>query len=95
MKRSAVVLAAVGTLALTATASTGAAEARGFGPGIAGGVLAGAAIAGAASTAYAWGPGYEDYGPGYYYGGPAPYGYAYGGYYGDQSKHGGQPYYGR
>jgi hypothetical protein len=103
MKRSAIIFATVGALALTGIASTRPAEARrGFGPGLAGGLIAGAVIAGAASSAYAWAPGYPapaygygggygGYGPGYY-GGPAPYGY-YGGY--DQSKHGGQPYYGR
>jgi hypothetical protein len=108
MKRSAIVFATVGALALTGIASTRPAEARrGFGPGLAGGLIAGALIAGAASTAYAWAPGepgpvYGYGGPGYYagpgyYGAPVPYGY-YGysyGRYGDQSQHGGQPYYGR
>jgi hypothetical protein len=103
MKRSAIIFATVGALVLTGVASTGSAEARrGFGPGIAGGVIAGAAIAGAASSAYAWAPGpaygYGSYaGPGYY-GAPGPYGYSYGGYggsYGDESAHGGQPYYSR
>jgi hypothetical protein len=102
MKRSAIIFATVSALVLTGIASTRPAEARrGFGPGIgiAGGLIAGAAIAGAASSAYAWAPGYaepvygyEGYGPGYYDGGPAPYGYSYGGY--DQSQHGGQPYVG-
>ena len=104
MKRSVITFAAVGALALAGIASTGSAEARrGFGPGLAGGLIAGAAIAGVASSAYAWAPGgpgraygYGGYGPGYpvysgYYGGPSPYGYSYGGY--DQSQHGGQPYY--
>ena len=103
MKRSAIIFATVGALALTGIASTGPAEARrGFGPGLAGGLIAGAVIAGAASSAYAFAPGYpgpvygySGYGPGYY-GGPAPYGYYYGGYGGhDQSQHGGQPYYDR
>jgi hypothetical protein len=107
MKRSAMMLATVGALALTAIASTGPAEARrGFRPGLAvGGLIAGAAIAGAAaSSAYAWAPGdpgpvygYGGYGggPGYY-GGRSPYGYSYGGYGGyDESTHGGQPYYSR
>ena len=45
------------------------------GPGIAGGLIAGAVIGGVASSAYGWGPGYSYYGgPGYYgagyYGGP-------------------------
>ena len=103
MTKSAIILATVSALALTAIASTRPAEARrGFGPGLAGGLIAGAVIAGAASSAYAWAPGYPapvygyggygGYGPGYY-GGPAPYGYSYGGY--DQSQHGGQPYPGR
>ena len=104
MKRSFIIFATVGAVALTGIASTMPAEARGgFGPGLAGRVIAGALIAGAASSAYAWapGPGYGGPGPGYgaygsYEGGPgyyAPYGYSYGGY--DQSQHGGQPYYGR
>ncbi len=100
MKRSAIVFATVGALALTGIASIRPAEARrGFGPGLAGGLIAGAVIAGAASSAYAWapeGPG-PVYGYGSYVGGPVyyggPYGYSYGGY--DQSRHGGQPYYGR
>ena len=105
MKRSAIIFATVGALALAGIASTGPAEARrGFGPGLAGGLIAGALIAGAASSAYAYAPGYYGpaygyggggYGPGYY-GGSVPYGYSYGGYGGyDQSQHGGQPYYGR
>jgi hypothetical protein len=51
----------------------------GWGPGLAGGLIAGAVIGGIASSAYAYGPGYGYYGgPGYgYYGGYAP---AYGGY---------------
>jgi hypothetical protein len=108
MKRSAIIFATVGALVLTGIASTRPAEARrGFGPGLAGGLIAGAVLAGAASSAYAWAPGYPEpvygyggYGPGGYYGGPAPYGYyggpaSYYGGYGDQSQHGGQPYYGR
>jgi len=102
MKRSSVIFATVGALALAGIASTMPAEARGgFGPGLVGGAIAGVAIAGAASSAYAYAPGpgyggsgygaYDSYqgGPGYY----APYGYSRGGY--DQSQHGGQPYYGR
>ena len=89
-------VATVGALALTGIASTRPAEARrGFGPGLAGGLIAGAVIAGAASSAYAWAP--ESPGPVYGYGGyacgPVYYGVPYGGY--DQSRHGGQPYYGR
>ena len=110
MKRSAIIFATVGALILTGVASTRPAEARrGFGPGLAGGLIAGALIAGAASSAYAWAPGdtgpvygYDGYegGPAYYggpgyYRGPAPYGHYYGGGGYDQSQHGGQPYYGR
>ncbi len=44
---------------------------RGFGPALAGGLIAGAVIGGIASSAYAWSPGYGfdggDY-PGRYYG---------------------------
>jgi len=63
------------------------AEARwrgGFGPALAGGLIAGAVFGGLASSAYAYGPGYGYYGPGYgyyaprYYGGYAPA--YYGGY---------------
>ena len=98
MKRSAIIFATVGALALTGIASTRPAEARrGFGPGLAGGLIAGAVIAGAASAAYAWAPEGPVYGYGGYAGGPVyygvPYGYSYGGY--DQSRHGGQPSYGR
>lgn len=87
MKKTALVLAAVGTLGLSAVAAPTPAEARffrgGFGPALAGGLLAGAVIGGIASSAYAWGPGY---GYGYYNGYPGydyDYGYApayYGGY---------------
>ncbi|UFW49030.1 MULTISPECIES: hypothetical protein [Bradyrhizobium] len=54
--------------------------ARRMGPGIAGGLVAGAVIGGLASSAYGWGPGYGYYGgPGYYsagyYGGPYAYDY--------------------
>jgi hypothetical protein len=103
MKKTAIIVATVGALALSAIATTAPAEARrGFGPGIAGGIIAGAAIAGAASSAYAWAPGpdayYDQGGQGYYggpgYGGPSSYGYRYGSY-SDQSEHGGQAYYGR
>ena len=66
---------------MTAVAAPAPAEARGgFGPGLAGGLVAGALIGGLASNAYGYGPGYGYYG-GYapaYYDGYAP-GY-YGGY---------------
>jgi hypothetical protein len=87
MKKTALVLATVGALAASAVAAPTPAEARffrggfGFGPAVAGGLLAGAVIGGVASSAYAWGPGYG-YGYGYpgYYGGYAPayYGAGYG-----------------
>jgi hypothetical protein len=83
--------ASIGVAAL-ATPSPAHAWRGGWGPGLAGGLLAGAVIGGIASSAYAYGPGYYG-GPGYgyyggyapaYYGGYAPvYGYApayYGGY---------------
>ncbi|MHC2625957.1 hypothetical protein ACVIW2_007989 [Bradyrhizobium huanghuaihaiense] len=89
--KTALVLATVGTLGLSAVAAPTPAEARwrgGFGPALAGGLIAGAVIGGLASSAYAYGPGYGYYGPGYgYYGGgyaPAYYGgyepYPWGGY---------------
>jgi hypothetical protein len=102
MKRSSAIFATVGALALAGIATTLPAQARGFGPGLAGAVVGGAIVAGAASSAYAYGPGpgyYDSYaydaGPGYY---GAPYGRryngnTYGGY--DESQHGGQPSYSR
>src|SRR3569833_1550415 len=89
--KTALVLATVGTLGLSAVAAPTPAEARwrgGFGPALAGGLIAGAGFGGLASSAYAYGPGYGYYGPGYgYYGGYAPayYGggydhYPWGGY---------------
>jgi hypothetical protein len=80
MKRAAFILATAATLAVTAVVSPAPAEARGgFGPGLAGGLIAGALIGGIASNAYGYGPGYGyygGYGPGYdggyapaYYGG--------------------------
>ncbi|WP_439369963.1 hypothetical protein ACRQ5Q_33900 [Bradyrhizobium sp. PMVTL-01] len=89
--KTALVLATVGTLGLSAVAAPTPAEAHwrgGFGPALAGGLIAGAVIGGLASSAYAYGPGYGYYGPGYgYYGGgyaPAYYGgyepYPWGGY---------------
>jgi hypothetical protein len=101
MKRSSVICATVGALALAAISTTMPAQARGgFGPGLAGAAIGGAIVAGAASSAYAYGPGYAydsyayDSGPGYY---GAPHGRysrnTYGGY--DESQHGGQPSYTR
>jgi hypothetical protein len=88
MNKTALVLATVGALGVSAVAAPTPAEARfwgGFGPGLAGGLIAGAVIGGLATSAYAYGPGYGYYGgyPGYY-GGYAP---AYYGGYG-----GGDPY---
>ena len=87
MKKAAVVLSAAAVIAMTTISIPTAAEARGgwgWGPGIAGGLIAGALIGGLASNAYGYGPGYG-YAPGYYDGyAPAYYGgYApayYGGY---------------
>jgi hypothetical protein len=88
MTRLALIAATAGSLALSAVAAP--AEARGgFGPGLAGDLIAGAVIGGIASNAYGYGPGYGyygGYGPGYYggyapvyYGEYAPYyGYGYG-----------------
>ena len=70
MKKTGFALTAAGVLALACIASPHPAEAwRGrIGPGLAGGLAAGAIIGGlAASSAYAWAPGYGYYGP-YYYG---------------------------
>jgi hypothetical protein len=84
MRKAAMVLATAATLGLTTVAAPAPAQARGFhhgfGPAIAGGLLAGALIGGLASSAYAYGPGYGyyDYGPAYYT--PAYYGGYYGGY---------------
>lgn len=71
MKKIAMVAATVGALGLGSIAAPSPAEAHwrgGWGPGIAGGLIAGAVLGGLASSAYAWGPGYGyyDYGPGYY-----------------------------
>jgi hypothetical protein len=95
MKKTLLALATAAVVGLTSLAAPSPAEAhwrgRGFGPGLAGGLIAGALIGGIASSAYAYGPGYGGYG---YYGGYAPayyggygpgygYGYApayYGGY---------------
>jgi hypothetical protein len=78
MKKAVLALATAATIAVTALAIPSPAEARwrggGWGPGLAGGLIAGAVIGGIASNAYAYGPGYGYYGgPGYgYYGGYAP-----------------------
>lgn len=99
MRKAVLALATAAVIGFTALAAPSPAEAhwrgRGFGPGLAGGLIAAAVIGGIASSAYAYGPGYGYYGGGYapayyggyapaYYGGYAPvYGYApayYGGY---------------
>jgi hypothetical protein len=88
MKKAAVVFSAAALIAMTTVSIPTPVEARGgggWGPGIAGGLIAGALIGGLASSAYGYGPGYGYYGPGYgYYSGDAPV--YYGGY--------GPPYYG-
>jgi hypothetical protein len=81
MKKIAMSALMVGALGLASVASISPAEAHwrgGWGPGIAGGLIAGAVIGGLAASAYGWGPGYGYYGgPGYYragyYSGPYAY----------------------
>ena len=83
MKKAVFALATAGTIGVVAVATSSPALAwrggwGGWGPGLAGGLIAGAVIGGIASSAYAYGPGYYG-GPGYgYYGGYAPT--YYGGY---------------
>jgi len=74
-------LAAIATLAVSAVAAPAPAHAqRGFGAGLAAGVIGGAIVGGAlASRPYYYGPGYA-YGPGYGYFGQA---YVADDYYGD------------
>jgi hypothetical protein len=68
MRRTLMAVAAVATLALSGTAPAHAQ--RGFGAGVAAGVIGGAIVGGAlAGPGYYYGPGY--YGPGYGYGGRA------------------------
>lgn len=101
--RSSNVRWAIGAVALAAVATTMPAEARNFRSGLAGGLVAGAIIGGAASSAYAYAPG-----PGYGYEGYDGYdGYGVSPGYGvrrsgtpyrtfgvyDESQHGGQPSY--
>ena len=83
MRRTAIVLATAGALGLGAIAAPSPAEARffrGFGPALAGGLVAGAVIGGLASSAYAWNNPYGGYAPAYWGGyGPAyawDYGYS-------------------
>ena len=85
MKKAVLALVAAATIGTTALMAPSPAHAWrggwGWGPGLAGGLIAGAVIGGIASSAYAYGPGYGYYGgPGYgYYGGygPAYYGGGY------------------
>jgi hypothetical protein len=72
MRKTLMALAAVATLAVAAVAAPAPAHAqRGFGAGLAAGVIGGAIVGGALAGPgyYGYGPGY--YGPGYGYGGPA------------------------
>ena len=59
-------IAAVATLAISAAAPAQAQ--RGFGAGLAAGVIGGAIVGGALASPYYYGPGYGYYGPGYGYG---------------------------
>lgn len=69
-------IATAATVGVTAVAAPAPVEARGwYGPGIAGGLVAGAVIGGIAANAWGYGPRYG-YGPGYGYYGYAP-AYAY------------------
>jgi hypothetical protein len=85
MRKTLAILATVGAIGVTAVTAPPA-EARGFGPGLAFGLAAGALAAGAYG---AWGPYYGPryygyYGPRYYgpaYYGPGPYAYYGGPYY--------------
>ena len=61
-------IAAVATLAISAAAPAHAQ--RGFGAGLAAGVVGGAIVGGALASPYYYGPGYGYYGPGYGYYGP-------------------------
>jgi hypothetical protein len=71
MRKTMMAVAAIVTLAVSSVAAPAPAHAqRGFGAGLAGGLIGGAIIGGAiASRPYYYGPGY--YGPGYGYYGPA------------------------
>lgn len=94
MKKAVIMFASVAALAIGTVASPAPAEARGgFGPGLAGGLIAGALISGIASNAYGYG-----YGPRYGYGYSPGYGYYGGGYapvyYGSMYYEGAPVYYG-
>jgi hypothetical protein len=109
MKKAVFALAAAASLGVASLVTPSPAQAwrGGWGPGLAGGLIAGAVIGGIASNAYAYGPGYGYYGggPGYgydggyapaYYGGyPADYGYGYApAYYGGYTTSYAPAYYG-
>ena len=109
MKKAVLALATAATIGVAALVTPSPAQAwrGGWGPGLAGGLIAGAVIGGIASSAYAYGPGYGYYGgPGYgyyggyapaYYGGYAPaysYGYAPAYYSGYRSSYYAPAYYG-
>jgi hypothetical protein len=71
MRKTFMALAAVATLAVSAVVAPAHAQ-RGFGAGLAAGVIGGAIVGGALAGPRYYGPGYGYYGPGYgYYGGPA------------------------
>jgi hypothetical protein len=96
MKKAVLALVTAATIGVTALVAPSPAQAwrgGGWGPGLAGGLIAGAVIGGIASSAYAYGPGYGYYGgPGYgYYGG---YGPTYYGGYADYGSHAAPAYYG-
>ncbi|HKH02673.1 MAG TPA: hypothetical protein VKB08_18395 [Bradyrhizobium sp.] len=76
MKKPLMALAGVATLAISVAAEPAHAR-RGWGPGLAAGIVGGALIGGALAGPGYYGGGY--YGPGYGYGGPA---YVGGDYYG-------------
>ena len=89
MQKFLTVLAAGSAVALVSIAAPTTADARcrgcgvGVAAGVIGGIAAGAAIAGAASSPYGYGPGYAyepgyAYPPAYAYEGPAYYGSDYG-----------------
>jgi hypothetical protein len=70
MRKILMAIAAVATLAISAAAPAHAQ--RGFGAGLAAGVIGGAIVGGALASPYYYGPGYGYYGPGYGYYGGAP-----------------------
>jgi hypothetical protein len=73
MRKTLMALAAVAALAVSAVAMPAPAHAqRGFGAGVAAGVIGGAIVGGALARPYYYGPG-SYYGPGYGYYGGGPY----------------------